>query len=218
MLGILSLLRIDVIFEAVSLVIGLFIAAQSFRAYRVLGSKGFLLLGVGFALMSAAMLFRVAVIGFVVAVAGPMGRPPLQPFLGLVTVEVIYSVVRVVAYIIFIAAYALPRLRPPQAMQILYPLLLTIYNPLFEVVSAGLLVYLVVETAHNWASGRPRGSGRIFIGFLTLLLSHILFFLTPLNLLYYILGHTAQLIALTMILLGTYEAGSEARTPPATQT
>lgn len=217
MLGILPLLRIDLVFEAVSLVIGLFIAVQSFRAYRVLGSRGFLLLGVGFALMSAAMLFRVAVIGFMVAVAGPLSRPPLQPLLGLVAVEVVYSVLRVVAYIIFIAAYALPRLRPPEAVQLLFPLLLTIYNPLFEVISAGLLVYLVVETAHNWVSGRPRGSGSIFTGFLALLLSHILFFLTPLNLLYYILGHAAQLVALTMILIGTYEAGSEARTPPTAQ-
>ncbi|GBC71397.1 hypothetical protein HRbin02_01178 [Candidatus Calditenuaceae archaeon HR02] len=212
MLGIFSLLRIDVVFEAVSLVIGLFIAVQSFRAYRVLGSWGFFLLGVGFAFMSVAMLFRVAVIGFIVTVAGPISRPPLQPLLGLVTVEVVYSVIRVVAYVIFIAAYALPRLRTPQAVQLLYPLLLTIYNPLFEIISAGLLVYLVVETAHNWVSGRPRGSGSIFAGFLALLLSHILFFLTPLNLLYYILGHAAQLVALTMILIGTYEAGSEAKT------
>ncbi|MEM0482327.1 MAG: hypothetical protein QXM16_05525 [Nitrososphaerota archaeon] len=218
MLSILSLLRIDVVFEAVSLVIGLFVAVQSFRAYRVLGSRGFLLLGVGFAFMSAAMLFRVAVVGFVVAVAGPLGRPILYPVLGLITVEVIYSVVRLVAYLIFIAAYAASRLRPTQAVQALSPLLLTIYNPLFEIISAGLLVYVVVETAHNWASGRPRGSGGIFTGFLALLLSHVFFFLTPLNVLYYILGHAAQLVALTMILLGTYEAGSETKTPPASQT
>jgi len=214
LLGLLPLLRIEVVFEAISLVIGLFIAFQSFRAYSVLRSSSFFLLGVGFILMSLAMLFRTTVVGFVLTTAQPLGRMPLPP-LGLVAVEIIYSVVRVLAYVVFIAAYALSRSRQPQAIQLLSPLLITVYNPLFEIVSAGLLVYVVVETERNWASERARGSGGIFTGFLILLLSHILFFLTPLGSLYYLLGHTAQLVALAMILLGTYEAGASAR-PPAT--
>ncbi|MCS7145321.1 MAG: hypothetical protein RMJ28_06890 [Nitrososphaerota archaeon] len=213
MMGLLPLLRVEVVFEAISLVLGLVIAVQSLRAHRVLASGSFLLLGVGFVLMSAAMLFRVSVVGLVVAAAPPMGRPLPYPVLGLFTVEVIYSVIRVVAYTVFVAAYAVSRLRAAPTAQLVFPLLLTIYNPLFEIVSAALLLYVVVETAYNWLGGRPRGSGEIFAGFLTLLVSHILFFITPLGPLFYMLGHVAQLVALTMILLGTHEAGSVPKAP-----
>lgn len=211
MVGILSLLRIEVVFEAISLVIGLIVAVQSFRAYRTLGSSSFLLLGVGFVLMSAAMLFRVSVVGLVVAAARPMGGPPLYPLLNLVAAEVIYSAVRVASYAVFVVAYAVSRLRPAQTLAAVFPLLLPIYNPFFELVSAALLLYVVVETAYNWVSGKPRGAGEIFIGFLMLLVSHVLFFLTPLGAVFYILGHVAQLMGLTMILLGAYEAGSQPR-------
>lgn len=207
MIGLLQLLRLDVVFETISMILGVVIAVQSLRAHRVLRSSSFLLLGVGFTLMCVAMLVRVAVVGLFVT-APPMGRQFALPFFGLVTAELVYSAIRIVAYVVFLAAYAASRLGVGRELMAAFPILLTIYNPIFELVSAALLVYVVIETAHNWAAGRPRGSGVIFAGFLALLLSHILFFLTPLGTLYYLLGHAAQLSSLTMILLGTHEAGS----------
>ncbi|MEM0445540.1 MAG: hypothetical protein QXO86_03325 [Nitrososphaerota archaeon] len=216
MIGLLQLLRLDVVLEAVSLILGLFIAVQSLRAHRALRSSSFLFLGVGFTLMSVAMLVRVVVVGLVIATAQPMWRHFILPVLGLVTVEMIYSAIRIVAYVVFIAAYAASRLAAAQAPIMVFPALLAIYNPLFELASAALLIYVVVETAHNWLIDRPRGSGAIFAGFLALLFSHILFFLTPLSTLFYILGHSAQLSGLVMILFGTYEAGSSATAPAPT--
>jgi len=207
--NLIQLLRIEVVFEAISLVISLFIAAQLFRAYRALGSRGILLLGAGFTLMSAAMLFRVVAVGL--SLAAPSEGWRLVPWLtGLIKIEVVYSIVRVAAYVVFIAAYASPRLMASRGVQAAAPLLL-VYNPIFELVSAALLVYVVIENAHNWLAGSPRGSAEIFAGFLILLLSHVSTLLAPLGPVFYMLGHALQLSALTSILLGAYEAGSAAR-------
>ncbi|MEN3047387.1 MAG: hypothetical protein ABDH63_01205 [Candidatus Caldarchaeales archaeon] len=205
MLGALALLRLDAILELISFFICAAISAGFVRAHLRLRAGVFLWLGAGFGLMAGAMLARSLFIILAISAERGFGRP-FQQLLQLYQVELFYSAVRVTAYVLFIVAYVIPLVRARVELGAVPPMTI-VYNATFEIISAGLLVYVVVVTTVNWYAKRSAGSSLIAAGFWALMLSHVAFFLTPLSIMYYLLGHGLQLSALALIALGTLEAG-----------
>ena len=202
----LNIIRIDVVLELLSFAICVFISLSFLRAYLRLGSSAFALLSAGFGLMGGAMLVRALTIG--AAFFGLFGRDigrSLTPYL--FQVELLYSVVRVTAYLFFVLAYVLhPAFRREVQAAVLPPAVLLIYNPAFELMSVVVLAYVVAASTYNWVRSGSKGSVSVAAGFWALLLSHLLFALTPLNVLLYFAGHAAQLLSLLLILWGALEA------------
>ena len=99
----LNVIRIDVVLELISFAICIFISLSFLRAHLRLGSSTFVLLSAGFGLMGGAMLVRAITIG--AALFGFFGRDlsrSLAPYL--FQVELLYSFVRLAAYLVFVLA------------------------------------------------------------------------------------------------------------------
>ncbi|MCS7142653.1 MAG: hypothetical protein NZ920_02495 [Aigarchaeota archaeon] len=200
----LTLIRVDVLFELACFAISLLVSIGFIRAHLKIGSETFLLLGTGFSIMAGAMLVRsIYILAALASVREPLrfGHMLVQ----LPSIETIYSVIRLTAYVLFIIAYLLPQLRRPSSFAMMLPTL-TLYNPTFELTAAVLLVYIVVMTTVNWSYTRSMGSGEIALGFWALMISHITTFMTIVNFVFYFIGHVTQLIGLILIVIGTWEA------------
>ncbi|MEM0376079.1 MAG: hypothetical protein QXO17_05695 [Nitrososphaerota archaeon] len=207
MIGILfSVIRIDVVLELISFAICAFISLSFLRAHLNLGSRVFAMLSAGFGLMGGAMLVRALIVG--ASLFGFFGRDlsrTLMPYL--FQVELLYSFVRLTAYLLFVLAYVLYQApRASAELAVVPPPVLLIYNPAFELMSVVLLAYVVAASTGNWRRTNSRGSGSVALGFWALLASHLLFALTPLNFILYFAGHAVQLLSLLLILFGALEA------------
>jgi hypothetical protein len=80
-LGLPPILRLDIIFEAISLAFSLVITVIGLYAWRRIGSKTLLLLSLGFLTMSAAMLLRIVLISWAFSFMPEQGpRLRILPF------------------------------------------------------------------------------------------------------------------------------------------
>ncbi|MEM3095782.1 MAG: hypothetical protein QW756_01375 [Nitrososphaerota archaeon] len=196
--GFLLALRLDILFEVVSAAFSLTIAVLSLSASRRLGSKTLLQLGLGFLLISAAMLFRSISVAGLISIVWQLPRGAF--FSQLFLTETLYSVLRIAGYIVFVHLYASYLGRTGEKASYMAQII-AIYNPAFETASAILLAFVVYRTGINWASGRRPSSWTVFLGFTSLLASHLLFTLTNISFTFYLAGHFAQLVSLSLFLL-----------------
>ncbi|MEM0349940.1 MAG: hypothetical protein QXE96_05835 [Candidatus Caldarchaeum sp.] len=192
------IVRLDIIFEVISFFISIAISAVALAAGRRTGSRSLTLLAIGFLLMAIAMFIRVALTSW--ALNFPTSTPPrlrILPTLVLQIQELVYSVVRISGYVVFLILYSSYSSsgKQPQAMLAISPAI--IYNPLFEAISAILLAFVVYQLVKSREHG---GSPYVLIGFLLLLLSHILFLLLPLSIGIYFLAQFTQLLSLLLFL------------------
>ncbi|MEM4280891.1 MAG: hypothetical protein QW470_00745 [Candidatus Caldarchaeum sp.] len=191
-----TLLRLDILFEAVSFVFSVIIASIAFLAWRRVGARSLFLFSLGFYLMAAAMIARVILVSWAFTASIP--TPPLRllPLLVLQVQEFVYSVVRLSAYVVFLYLYAAYPLKKTSGAALLAPVSL-IYNPLFEALSAVMLMFVVYQLLKVSDENR---SNYVLIAFTLLLVSHLLFFLTPLSLLLYLVAHFVQMVSLAFFL------------------
>lgn len=192
------IVRLDIIFEAISFFISLAIFAVALAAARRTGSRSLTLLALGFLLMSLAMFIRVALTSW--ALNFPMTTPPrlrIFPTVVLQIQELVYSVVRISGYVVFLYLYSsyTSSKKEDEGLFAVAPLI--IYNPLFEAVSALLLAFVVYQLGKNRMYG---GSVYVLLGFVLLLLSHLLFLLLPLSITIYFLAQFTQLLSLILFL------------------
>jgi uncharacterized membrane protein len=199
-LGLPPILRLDIIFEAISLAFSLVITVIGLYAWRRIGSKTLLLLSLGFLTMSAAMLLRIVLISWAFSFMPEQGRGlRILPFLVLGVQELVYSVVRLAGYIIFLYLYSAYPIKDTSATTAILPISL-IYNPVFEAVSATILGFIVYQLAAASRTKTAHRSGLVLAGFTLLLISHLLFLLTPVTLFFYFAAHLSQLVSLTAFL------------------
>lgn len=192
------IVRLDVIFEAISFFISLAIFAVALAAARRTGSRSLTLLALGFLLMSLAMFIRVALTSW--ALNFPMTTPPrlrIFPTVVLQIQELVYSVVRISGYVVFLYLYSSYTSSKKEGEGLFAVAPLIIYNPLFEAVSALLLAFVVYQLGKNRMYG---GSVYVLLGFVLLLLSHLLFLLLPLSITIYFLAQFTQLLSLILFL------------------
>ncbi|MEM1964785.1 MAG: hypothetical protein QXH12_01560 [Candidatus Caldarchaeum sp.] len=189
-------LRLDILFEALSCLFSIVIASVAFLAWRKVGAKSLFLFSMAFYLMAAAMLARIVLVSWVFSSSPP--PPPMRflPILVLQVQELVYSVVRICAYIVFLYLYAAYPLRKDSVTAFVTPVSL-IYNPLFEAVSATMLTFVVYRLFKLSDQSR---SSYVLSAFILLLTSHLLFLLTPVSFLLYLVAHFAQMVSLALFL------------------
>ncbi|MEM1955270.1 MAG: hypothetical protein QXN44_00880 [Candidatus Caldarchaeum sp.] len=193
-----AIVRLDIIFEAVSFIFSLAISSVALLAWRKLRSRTLLLFALGFFLMAAAMLLRVVLVSLAFSSAS---SPPYFRHLFFLTLqlqETIYSLIRLVSYIVFLYLYAAYPLKKDGGLYLLTPASL-IYNPFFEAVSATILAFIVYQLV---TTTRDKQAGYGTAGFIFLLISHLLFIATPLSVNFYLLAHFTQMLSFVLFLTG----------------
>ncbi len=161
-----------------------------------------MLLSLGFFITSFAMLFRVLIV--VWALSELPWRGPFGGFYPLSIIrlqEFVYSIVRLSGYLVFLYLYATyPLTREKNAANLSLAGLGVIYSPLFEATAALILGYIVYQISRVNRIGASPYTGYVFLGFMMLLASHLLFLATPLFLLFYFAAHTLQMVSFLILL------------------
>jgi hypothetical protein len=97
-----------------------------------------------------------------------------------------------------VALFAFQTLQPP-AIKLLGPLVE--YHPVSEIVLLFLVSYITLQTSVNYSVTKDANALLVFLGFLLLTLSHLLFILVPLGALLFVLGHILQLLGFVALLV-----------------
>jgi hypothetical protein len=67
------------------------------------------------------------------------------------------------------------------------------YHPVSEILLLFLVLYVAVQTGTNYSATKDRNAFLVFLAFLLLALSHLLFILQPISPLLFVIGHLLQL-------------------------
>jgi hypothetical protein len=204
--GYLGVIRFDILMESIAMILAFIIAFFAFRAYRLTDVKPFLYLGVGFLLMGIGMLSRVSSISYIIWLMRFADWPATVFSRMIQSAEMTYSGLRVASYVVFAATYAYASTRRLSASMAVLPLQVLIYNPIFEMVSALLLAFVVAWTGVNYAQNKTAESGLVLLGFSLLLLSHVFFVFTPIGAGFYFSAHLLQLLALCFVMSAVVRA------------
>jgi ABC-type xylose transport system permease subunit len=198
----LGIIRLDLIFELISGIIALMVTYYATKAYRLTGQKRLSDLSTGFLVLSAGMFGRVIGTWYFLV------REPTEIVLGIVTVA--YGVSRIMAYIIFVISTR-PTHREPQAEEttgVTMLLMATfLVNTSLEVVAILVLVVVVLQAILNYLTTRSKFARYVLLGFLLLLLSHVMMAQVTTAPGLYLLSQGAQLLGFLSFLVMLYQAG-----------
>jgi hypothetical protein len=165
-----TLIRFDLILETIAAVIALVVSHYANRAFHLTGQKRLSDLSTGFLVLSTGMFSRV--IGTIYFfVLGGVAVPEALTLMNLVIIA--SGVLRIMAYSVFAVATRHTRHEyvPQVALLMALPVLTSV--PL-EMVTIMVLIVVVLQTFVNYISVRNRYALSVFLGFLSLFLSHLL--------------------------------------------
>jgi hypothetical protein len=200
----------DSLMEFIAFVIALAIAYQAFKGYRITKQRTLLYLQFSFALLSCGLLVD-SVAGFLGVLARVLRSTLRLTLLG----YSIYFFAQVLAYGILIFAYVsqtrslagsgmsvglVPLFAALQAVPVRLLGPLVEYHPISEIVLLFLILYVAVQTGLNYSASKDRNALLVFLGFLFLALSHLLFILMLLSPVFFVIGHTLQLLGFVSLL------------------
>ncbi len=197
-----SLIRLDLLFESVAGLISLLVSRRASIAYRITHEYRLSDLSTGFLVLSASMFCRVigTLYFFVILNNGGSERVIL-------IVSIMYSAIKTMAYLLFLVAtrpYLMHRASAPAIALVALPILL---DPVFDIISTFILVIITLQTLLNLASSRSEYSLYVFLGFLSLLISHLSQLFATMPLRGYFITQVFQLIGVMLFLLMVYRAG-----------
>jgi len=201
--------------QFVAFIIAVVIAYQAFKGYRITKQRTLLYLHFSFALLSAGLLID-SLAGFL----GLLSRALRGTLVLTVVGYSIYFIAQALAYGILIFAYvsqartlsatspslwvapalgfATLQAAPIPAIKLLGRLVE--YHPVAEIVLLFLVFYITVQTGLNYSATKDRNALLVFLGFLLLALSHLLFILMPFGALLFVIGHVLQLLGFASLL------------------
>jgi hypothetical protein len=198
----LGIIRLDLVFEAVSGIIALMVSYYATKAYRLTGEKRLSDLSTGFLVLSAGMFGRVIGTWYFLV------REPTVVIFDIVTIA--YGVSRIMAYAIFvISTRPAHKERNSQDTAGGTMLLMATFlvNPNFEIVAILVLVVVVLQAILNYLATRSKFARYVLVGFFLILLSHIMMAQVAAAPGLYLLSQGAQLLGFLSLLVMLYQAG-----------
>ncbi|TFH09514.1 MAG: hypothetical protein E4H14_04285 [Candidatus Thorarchaeota archaeon] len=206
-----SIIRLDLIFEAISAIIALMVTYYATKAYRLTGQKRLSDLSTGFLVLSTGMFGRVIGTWYFVVQFGEEGS---NLIISIVTIA--YGVSRIMAYILFVIstrpAHSPIEQEPQNGVGISMALLATfLVDPNLEIVAILVLVIVVLQAVLNYMETRSKFARYVLIGFFLLLLSHI--WMAQVGSVasggLYLLSQGAQLLGFLSLLVMLIQAGRD---------
>ncbi len=198
----LGIIRLDLLFEAVSGIIALMVSYYATKAYRLTGEKKLSDLSTGFLVLSAGMFGRVIGTWYFLV------REPTDVIFGIVTIA--YGVSRVMAYAIFvISTRPAHRETDNQNTASISMLLMATFlvEPTLEIVAILVLVVVVLQAILNYLATRSKFARYVLGGFFLILMSHIMMAQVAAAPSLYLLSQGAQLLGFLSLLVMLYQAG-----------
>lgn len=204
-----GIIRLDLLFEAISGIIALMVTYYATKAYRLTGQKKLSDLSTGFLVLSAGMFGRV--VGtwfFFVQTTGERSNLIIS------IVTIAYGVSRIMAYILFVIstrpAYTPVNNDSQFSTGISMALLATfLVDSSLEVVAILVLVIVVLQAVLNYMATRSKFARYVLLGFFLLLLSHIWMAGVTANPGLYLLSQAAQLLGFLSLLVMLIQAGRD---------
>jgi hypothetical protein len=193
--------------ELVAFIIALAIAYQALKGYRLTKQRTLWYVHFSFGVLSAGLLID-SLAGFI----GIAART-LRGTIAFTTIGYsIYFFAQLLGYSILIYAYvsqtrtlnistspvllaslfgfATLQAAPGIVARLFGPLE---YHPVSEILLLFLVFYVAVQTGTNYSTTKDRNAFLVFLAFLLLALSHLLFILEPISPLLFVIGHLLQL-------------------------
>ena len=201
----LAIIRLDLVFELISGIIALIVTYYATKAYNLTGQKRLSDLSTGFLVLSAGMFGRVIGTWYFLIQFGTDFEAGGLIF-SIVTLA--YGFSRIMAYVLFVIATRPPR-RDSQEVTGVSMLLMSTFlvDPSLEVIAILVLVIVVLQAIVNYMSTRSRFARYVLIGFVLLLLSHILMAQVTTNPGSYLLSQVAQFLGFLSLLVMLVKAG-----------
>ncbi len=197
-----GIIRLDLLFETISGIIALMVTYYATKAYRLTGQKRLSDLSTGFLVLSAGMFGRVIGTWYFLV------REPSVVVFGIVTVA--YGVSRIMAYIIFVISTR-PAHREPQEQDsagISMLLMATfLVDSSLEIVAILVLVVVVLQAILNYMTTRSKFARYVLVGFVLILMSHIMMAQVHVAPGLYLLSQGAQFLGFLSLLVMLYQAG-----------
>jgi hypothetical protein len=205
----LGIIRLDLIFEAISGLIALMVTYYATKAYRLTGQKRLSDLSTGFLVLSTGMFGRVIGTWYFFVQAGEEGG---NLIIAIVTIA--YGASRIMAYILFAISTRPTHTRiegeSPNTTGISMLLMATfLVDPNLEIVAILVLVIVVLQAVLNYMTSRSKFARYVLIGFFLLLLSHIWMAGVTQNPGLYLLSQGAQLLGFLSLLVMLIQAGRD---------
>lgn len=197
-----GIIRLDLLFEAVSGMIALMVSYYATKAYRLTGEKKLSDLSTGFLVLSAGMLGRVIGTWYFLV------REPTDVIFNIVTIA--YGVSRIMAYAIFVISTRPTRRETgdQDAAGVTMLLMATfLVNPSFEIIAILVLVVVVLQAILNYLATRSKFARYVLVGFFLILMSHIMMAQIDVVPGLYLLSQGAQLLGFLSLLVMLYQAG-----------
>jgi len=195
--------RLDLIMESISSIISFAVAYYAMKAYRLTQNKSLMHLYFGFSVLGAGMLTRVLSTIYV----GILAREIDITVRGLIyMIGIIYGIMRTIAYFLFTLVY-IERTKSLGEETLAMTGIPFIMNPYFEFIQMTLLIYVSTQAVMNFIEIKNINSLLISMGFILLLISHLLFMSSMIETSYYIMGHITQLLGFTCMLIMLTKVG-----------
>jgi hypothetical protein len=201
----LAVIRLDLVFEFISGFIALIVTYYATKAYNLTGQKRLSDLSTGFLVLSAGMFGRVIGTWYFLIRFG-VDFDAGELVISIITIA--YGVSRIMAYILFVIATR-PARRTPQEVSMVSMLLMATFlvDPALEVIAILVLVMVVLQAIVNCMSTRSQFARYVLVGFVLLLLSHILMAQVDANPGYYLISQASQLLGFLSLLVLLIKAG-----------
>ena len=200
-----SLIRLDLLFESISGIIAMIIAYYATKAYNLTEEKRLSDLSTGFLVLAIGMFSHV--IGtwwfFVrLGIEGPV--PELETTITVVTLT--YHFLQIMAYVLFaISTRRGGRIKQPEmAMLMALPILI---DANLELITVFLMLVVVLQALLNYATVRSRFALYVLSGFFLIFLSHIFLLTAGENVVRYLISQALQLFGFLTLLLMLYKVG-----------
>ncbi len=205
---IVTLIRLDLLFETIGGIIALMVAYYATKAFNLTGQKRLSDLSTGFLVLAAGLFSHVGGTWYFFVRLGIDGElnPSLTRLIVLVTVA--YHVLTMMAYLLFVVSTrrSVRTKQPEMVMLLALPVLIDIN---LEILTIIILLVVVLQAFMNYAVVRSRYALYVLTGFSMFLLSHLFLILAGDNVGTYLLSQAFQLLGFIAFLVMLYKAGRE---------
>ncbi len=205
---IITLIRLDLLFETIGGIIALLVAYYATKAFNLTGQKRLSDLSTGFLVLAAGLFSHVGGTWYFFVRLGIEGEinPGLTRLIVLVTVA--YHILTMMAYILFVVSTrrSVRTKQPEMAMLLALPVLFDIN---LEILTIIILLVVVLQAFMNYAVVRSRYALYVLTGFSMFLLSHLFLILAGDNVGTYLFSQAFQLLGFMAFLVMLYKAGRE---------
>ncbi len=205
---IITLIRLDLLFETIGGIISLMVAYYATKAFNLTGQKRLSDLSTGFLVLAAGLFSHVGGTWYFFVRLGIEGEinPSLTRLIVLVTVA--YHVLTMMAYILFVVSTrrSVRTKKPEMVMLLALPVLIDIN---LEILTIIILLVVVLQAFMNYAVVKSRYALYVLTGFSMFLLSHLFLILAGDNVGTYLFSQAFQLLGFIAFLVMLYKAGRE---------